>query len=124
MCIFPKVAECERLHGANVGNNDAFRLPVPIGPFLPPDEGVIIREMFRRLIFQGPDLHRDTVVVDSLAEKKPKEKKRERRAAVMATGMNATKQAKKAEQRRVKLQYKTDRRSKASRRLPARFVRR
>ncbi|KAH7713511.1 hypothetical protein AAVH_19137 [Aphelenchoides avenae] len=64
------------------------------------------------------------VRADSLTERKPKVKKRERRPTGMATGNKATKQAKKAEQRRMKLQYKTDRKSNASRCLPARFVRR
>lgn len=119
---------------------DAFRLAAPIEPVLRPGEGIIAQDLFRGLLFQGPHVHRDVRVgvilsmddggvvsivrADSLTERKPKVKKRERRPTGMATGNKATKQAKKAEQRRMKLQYKTDRKSNASRCLPARFVRR
>ncbi|KAH7719513.1 hypothetical protein AAVH_12981 [Aphelenchoides avenae] len=59
-----------------------------------------------------------------MTERKPKEKKRKWLQAGMATGKKDMKQVNAAEQRRMKLQYKNDRKSNSSRRLFARPMRR
>lgn len=64
------------------------------------------------------------IVEDSVGERKAMEKKRKWRPTDTASGKKDSKHAKAAEQRRMKLQYKSDRKSNALRRLPAPFVRR
>lgn len=123
---------------------DQFRCISLGGPgrvILPLVEGFLDRDLFRDVLFELAEMmdglahvHRDVpalnivrrddgfvvkrVDVDSMAERKTKEK-RERRSTDMATGKNELKQAKVANHRRMKLKYK----SNATRRAPTRFTR-
>lgn len=111
---------------------------------MPPFEGArdvlrfLERDVFHRLVqfhrdvtnatifavreYEGPLLRVGAIVYDAV--RKPKTRKREQRQAATAPGKKAMKQAKTVEQRHMKLQYKCDRTSNKSRRLPNRFTRR